>query len=1055
LASSALAKRVWFVLALALALGLGWAWGFPLAAATESVDTAAPEPVVVAVRLLAPPGTDLSGLDDLLIQVPGQPVSRPAIRRTVQLLDETGRFDNVLAYLKPVPGGVALLLQLLPRLRLSGFAFRGNTRLSEGELLKATGLKIGDEVIPERAHAAAQAIQEAYRRAGYPSAQVIWDVAQGPTQARLEFSVDEGPPLRARHIEISGHLGFLLDRVQGALDLEPGMVVDMDKVDQGLARVTQLYRKARRFAAKVGPASVARLTGDLADVRIPIESGPVFRFAFQGNRSFPDRSLREALEYEGEESLDDQVLLRMVEKLTDFYRRQGFLLCTVTVSTRKASDQVVETFAIEEDRPYRVVDLRLEGMQALDRAQLLQEFRDTVHGNQGEPFFGTPESADIDALGPSGRPMVPAPPSFKPDPDSYLAEVYAQAIARLAEHYREDGYWSVRVDAPKLDIDLRRHQIAVEVDVHEGPQVRLAGVDFSGETPLSQGELLQLTGLKVSEPLPRSAADRSRKALLKGLAHKSLPFAHIEVEQQLDPAGTEARLRFQIHEGPAVRIGRILFRGNLHTRDGFLRQNLGLSSGQPYDPDALQRSQQGLQQLGVFDQVRITLLEPDAPDAVKDLLVTLHEREPEEIVWGPGFSIIEGPRASIEYTDVNLFGRAIRFQTTLKLNYFPYSYLALSQPTGNLVLDGLPPAQTLTGKDNFFGFGGRFDAILTDPRVFKLGAAQGILRQEVLIEQVDRPYYAFSRAALIPSLSLVFNHRLTLGLQDDVEYDRITTYWANLDQVFSRLSFADLTNLRFSNGQGVTNSLGPSVGYDGRDDPINPHRGFAAILKGAWVYGLFNPSGSSALQSLPGEATPTPTAANGTLPIDFLSATGSLSGYLPVGPVVLALSLRGGRIFPIQSFVVPTQRFFLGGPDSNRGFPIDMQLPNDVRLGLHRDVALCGQSATGASCSTAGQLLRGGAELPSPGGEVFENLRGEIRFPVYAKLIDAAVFFDAGNLWSDPTRFDLFALRPAAGAGLRVPTPIGPAAFDLGFNLAPDSVVNESLYQLFLSIGVF
>jgi hypothetical protein len=178
----------------ALLFGLGWPCGLPAAAATERVPGPLPEPRVVAVQLLAPPGTDLSGLDDLLIQVAGQPLSRSAVRRTVQLLDETGRFDNVLAYLKPVPGGVALLLQLLPRLRLGGFGFRGNERLSENELLQATGLKIGDEYVPERAHAAGQAIEDAYRRAGYPSVQVTWDAIQGATQARLDFTVNEGLP---------------------------------------------------------------------------------------------------------------------------------------------------------------------------------------------------------------------------------------------------------------------------------------------------------------------------------------------------------------------------------------------------------------------------------------------------------------------------------------------------------------------------------------------------------------------------------------------------------------------------------------------------------------------------------------------------------------------------------------------------------------------------------------------------------------------------------------------------------------------------------------------
>ena len=56
--------------------------------------------------------------------------------------------------------------------------------------------------------------------------------------------------------------------------------------------------------------------------------------------------------------------------------------------------------------------------------------------------------------------------------------------------------------------------------------------------------------------------------------------------------------------------------------------------------------------------------------------------------------------------------------------------------------------------------------------------------------------------------------------------------------------------------------------------------------------------------------------------------------------------------------------------------------------------------------------------------------------------------------WSDPVFFNAFVLRPAAGGGLRLPSPIGPVAFDVGFNLNPDYLVNESLVQFFLTIGV-
>jgi outer membrane protein insertion porin family len=45
------------------------------------------------------------------------------------------------------------------------------------------------------------------------------------------------------------------------------------------------------------------------------------------------------------------------------------------------------------------------------------------------------------------------------------------------------------------------------------------------------------------------------------------------------------------------------------------------------------------------------------------------------------------------------------------------------------------------------------------------------------------------------------------------------------------------------------------------------------------------------------------------------------------------------------------------------------------------------------------------------------------------------VFVDAGNLWKDPATVDLFNFRFAAGAGLRIVTPIGPLALDYGINL--------------------
>jgi hypothetical protein len=44
--------------------------------------------------------------------------------------------------------------------------------------------------------------------------------------------------------------------------------------------------------------------------------------------------------------------------------------------------------------------------------------------------------------------------------------------------------------------------------------------------------------------------------------------------------------------------------------------------------------------------------------------------------------------AHVEYP-LNLFGLGLRFQTELRVNYYPLSRLALSEPSGDLVAEGL------------------------------------------------------------------------------------------------------------------------------------------------------------------------------------------------------------------------------------------------------------------------------------------------------------------------------------------------------------------------------
>jgi outer membrane protein assembly factor BamA len=119
----------------------------------------------------------------------------------------------------------------------------------------------------------------------------------------------------------------------------------------------------------------------------------------------------------------------------------------------------------------------------------------------------------------------------------------------------------------------------------------------------------------------------------------------------------------------------------------------------------------------------------------------------------------------------------------------------------------------------------------------------------------------------------------------------------------------------------------------------------------------------------------------------------------------------------------PDRLFFMGGVDSLRGFLQDSLVPEDIAKRLL-------DRSSGLSLNDV--VIRG--------GDIFLNPRAELRIPL-GSSVETALFLDAGNLWTDPTRVRPFDLRYAVGTGVRVATPIGPLVFDYGFNV--DRVLDD------------
>jgi outer membrane protein insertion porin family len=989
---------------------------------------------VVEVELSLPPGSDprsLTPLFELVMIRRGQVLSPLAVRRSLEGLWNTGRFSDVVARVVEVPGGVRLVFQLTPVQKLARLVIEGNVVLSDEEIHQASGLQEYAPLDPDALESAQAAIEAAYGRKGYDLAQVKVSSEPAEDGVELIFTLDEGEPTRLERLTLTGSLGLPLPQLMSTLGLEAGMVFDRARLDAGLERLRTSLRAQGYFRSRVG-APIITLEAGRATVALPVSAGPRYAFHFHGNHRFPAAVLELVLAYDGTELLDPGVMAQMARRLATFYRYRGFHDVRITPREvlRPDYEEAVLAFDIEEGHPLAVRQVRFQGNRALPSGVLREVLAERIRASEPLPNLELPlrdDPLDIDGRHPREVPSL-APP---PDPRTvFVEEAYLEAAEVLTEAYRERGFPEARVSFLRLELDVDGRTAVAEFEVKEGPETRVGSVEVVG---MPEGLRDVTVELKKEDSLSEEAVDRARQGLVRALARAGYLFARVEVDATPgveNPRDMQVRVR--VEPGPQVRVGVVIVQGLARTDERTVKTQLGLASNSTLDLEALGEGRRQLARLNIFRQVEVQLREPNRPEEFKDILVTVQERPRIDGEVSGGYFLVDGPRITLDTAFPNVDSRGLNLLARGKINYFGWSAEALS---GRYTVESGQDA-SLQGWD---GLGGRGSISLSQPRLNILQSVGA--RMDFIGERVHRPSYLATRFAAVAGLDWAAARWASVSLQYELEHNRLRSRGGVL-RVPSR---ADEERLRFPYGIFTLHSLRPSITLDFRDDPTNPRKGLLVSFSSEFTRDL-----SVAPADALGNAAP-------DFPINEVKLAGSVSVYAPLGRrASVALSARGGTIVPLSEGAqsIGSKLFYLGGSSSLRGFREDGVLPEDQRVDVRQQLLDCRAIIDPAGCPAALEAILGGQAPVSQGGEVFTLGKAEVRLPVFSSL-DLGIFFEAGNLWVDRTKFDVSALRSTAGVGLRYVTPVGPLAFDVGFNLGRDEAINEPSSQFHFSIGVF
>lgn len=1028
----------------------------------------------------------------------GEPYNSEVARRAARELLDTGHYATASVKAVADTQGVRLIITLEARRVVDQVQIVGSP-IDTDALLESAHLQNGMEVGERDLPSLTQRVQQVLKQHGYPAASIQLETIAGAAslQTQLTLRIEPGAPaiIATRSFIVTPQPVPAALAVQlEAYGVQAGERADEEQLEHADRELERELRHQGRHRAVVSHQVIQQGTNTRLDVMAQV--GALVTIAFEGQQAFDSDTLLGSLDLDSNEDLSPGGL---AERVKSFYVKRGHFDAQVKYRIDGLGTQTERlVFIIGEHSRIRVVGREYPCLTGPRTPASIGEEIDSYLSEDlpGADVLGPVDPARVDSMiGPKDTTGArPRPPDVSPW-TTYDENVYERAAQHVQDLYRSEGYLSATVGPTQVlrrrcqphsmpgtcvpigdrrrpktlcaydDIGLPMEEPAsdpklgcvanpakgieceptavLHIPIKLGPRTALWDVSFEGNARITDQELWDASGLTLGAPASFSEIEQARRRILDTYAEAGYSFADLSTALDFSPNRRHARLRVSVREGEPVRISAIYVRGASITRESLIRSRLALKVGQPYRTSDVRATEERLATLGVFSTVRVGFEDPYVPAREKVVVVDVAERIPQYVETRPGISSGEGFRFAIEYGHLNLFRRAIQLTLRAQVGYLPSEFIIDSdvKEKYDRVLNTVWRRMT---RQNSLA--------LTFPDV-GLGPLFR-LRVEGLDVQRNSRDFQLAKQANIDTLSFLPSRRLTVELGGSLERNDVCLFPPKNPDGASATGCGDLYRyvqdnptytLLFRVPAGTSLAVTQKVGinWDRRDVPLDATRGTLANLTVEHVTAF--PLGSS--NATFGGGADNPFKATHS---EFLRTTNRVAGYVPIGHsgAALALSFRWGLNLQLKkdSSTYPDRLFFAGGVDTIRGFLQDSLVPEDVAQRILRN-----------EIDVNAVVIRG--------GDFFVNPRAEVRVPL-THTVHTTLFLDAGNVWTQapswltPFRRQLTGLeggtwgnpgsrtspagtvsvnywrwRYSLGTGLRLGTPIGPLAFDYGFNI--------------------
>lgn len=915
----------------------------------------------------------MSQLRELVQQEIGKPLDRQTIRRSMQALYATGRFADLQVEAQRTPTQeLTLVFEAEPNFFIGSITTDvGLKHPSDSQLADSTKLQLGEVLTRSKVEQSIERILAVMRDNGFYRSTVTETETQRPEVqlTDVHFHVVAGPQAKVGHLVVEGDSGLSAPEIVKISGMKPGKQLTQERVTKGLQKLRKRYSNQKRLESQIAITNKTyREATNTVDFTYRIERGPLVDIQTEG-ANLSKRKLKKLVPVYEENAVDDDLLNEGRRNIRDYLQTQGFFEAKVNYTQTSDPDKLHIIYDVNPGEKHDVVEVKLEGNKYFDndliRERLQVQPKSVIlsHGRFSQPLM----NQDVDSI---------------------------------TALYRSNGFLEAKVEA---ETRSDGGNLIVIYKIQEGPQTRVAQLTIGGNNSFPTDQLLQLLNTQQGQAYSESNIALDRDAILNFYFDKGFPNTQFEYKVSPTPNQTNSMdVTFTIVEGSQFFVDRVLTSKLEFTRPYIVQNQFQIKPGDPLSQTQMAKTQAALYDLGVFNEVKMAVQNPDGDAKYKDVLIQLQEAKRWTFNYGFGVEASTGQPDS---------------QSCAQLAEQGQSSLACSQGR-----TGVSPRVTFdVSRINFRG----------KANTLTLKSNVGRLQQRVLLafeapRWLDKPNWSFTATAFYDNsinVTTFTSERLEGSLQLEDRYSRVSRFFYRMTYRRVKASNVVVSPDQIPLLSQPVRIAMPSFGYirDKRDNVIDTQNG---------NYTTFD--AGVAAKALGSQASFTRFIAQNSTYHPFRGKKSNKTMRW-----VFARSLRLGVEQPFNNTVIPLpERFFAGGTNSHRGFALNQAGPRDLTTG----------SPLGGYALVINSL-----ELRTP----------PLLLPWVADNLSFAFFHDAGNVFQDANEMinSIFRwhqphkeycenestaqqcsfayISHAVGAGIRYRTPIGPIRIDIGYNLNP------------------